>query len=184
MAVVITGNPGVGKHTIARKIADRRSLETVDLGRIAVRSGVVENAGGALEVDTEKLESMLRGRVSKNTLVVGHLAPYVVGKSQVELAVILRRDPYKLDCTYKRRGYSRSKTVQNQGSEILGIIAHDAIAAFGQEKAVQIDASNRSVGETVKMICDAMDGSPHWDAVDWLGMVSSRGDMGRFFPTD
>ncbi len=184
MAFVITGNPGVGKHTIARRVADQRGLKTLDLNQIAVRSGIAERAGETLDVDVEILRNVLGGEVSENALVVGHLAPYVVDRSQVELAVILRKNPYKLDHTYKRRGYSESKIIQNQGSEILGIIAHDATARFGQEKTVQIDTSDRPVGETVRMVGDAMEGNPRQDAVDWLGMVSCRGDMGRFFPTD
>ena len=41
---------------------------------------------------------------------------------------------------YKERNYSEIKIKENTGSEILGIIAHDAIEKF-EEKAFQIDVS-------------------------------------------
>jgi len=184
MAFVITGSPGVGKHTVARKVADQRGLEILDLSRVAAGSAAAEEAGGTLDVDAGKLRDILRGRISKDTLVVGHLAPYVIGRRQAELAVVLRKSPYKLDRVYRRRGYSESKRTENQGGEILGIIAYDAAARFGREKVVQVDTSNRSVMETVRVVGSAIAGGARSEEVDWLEAVNSRGDMGRFFPTD
>ena len=42
MAFVITGNPGVGKHTIAQKIADQENLVILDLNKIAIKSNIAE----------------------------------------------------------------------------------------------------------------------------------------------
>jgi len=184
MAFVITGSPGVGKHTIAQKVADRRNLEVLDLSQVAAKPGLAEKKGEALDVDAEKLRNALRGAVSKNTLVVGHLAPYVISRRQAEMVVVLRRSPYKLDCVYKKRGYSKPKRTENQGSEILGIVAHDAMDRFGREKIIQVDTSNRSVTETVRIVSGAITGGAQSDEVDWLEAVNSRGDMRRFFPTD
>ena len=47
--------------------------------------------------------------------------------------IILRKNPYKLEKVYEARRYSKEKIKENLGSEILGIIAHDAISEFGTE---------------------------------------------------
>ena len=106
MSIVITGNPGVGKHTIAEKIAQRLELSIIDINKIARDSGLFEENEDVNDVDTEKLKKILAQRISKNSLIVGHLAPYVLEKNQVKIMIVLRRSPYELIRVYKNRKYS------------------------------------------------------------------------------
>ena len=183
MAIIITGGPGVGKHTIADRIAKLYGLDVLDLNRIAIESGIVEKATDTLDVDVQMLRCTLSERMSTGVLVVGHLAPHVISKEQVKVAIVLRRNPYSLESIYKKRGYSEAKSIQNQGSEILGIVAYDAIRKFGRDKVVQIDTSERSIDQTVCMVSDAILKGIPGDEIDWLEYVNLRGDMKRFFPT-
>lgn len=185
MAFVITGSPGVGKHEVARRLAAALDLETVDLSRAAAGPGVAErSADGALDVDVGRLADAVRGSVSGRSLVVGHLAPHVLARSQVGAAVVLRRSPYRLDGTYRERGYPEPKRMENLGSEILGVVAYDAVGRFGADRVTQIDTTDRSAGEAAGIARDALRGAGvPGDRVDWLGLVGSRGDMDRFFPT-
>ena len=103
LSKVITGNPGVGKHTVAKQIAKRLDLDLIDINKISIQEGVFEESKGTLDVDVGKLEKILGKIITKNSLVVGHLAPYVVSRKQVKIAVVLRRDPYKLISVYGKR---------------------------------------------------------------------------------
>jgi len=130
MSIVITGNPGVGKHTITKKISEILNFPIIDINIIGKDSGLFEKNENTNDVDTEKLGNILKEKVLDKTIVVGHLAPYVLEKNQVEKIIVLRRNPYDLELVYKERKYSEIKIKDNTGSEVLGIIAHDTVEKF------------------------------------------------------
>ena len=59
MSIVITGNPGVGKHTITQKIAEKLKLSVIDINAIAKDSGLFEKNEDTNDIDVEKLEKIL-----------------------------------------------------------------------------------------------------------------------------
>ncbi len=182
MAIVITGCPGVGKHTVAKEVGEMRGMDVLDINQVATVSGMAEEVDGEIEVDVERLGDYMAD-IAKDVLVVGHLAPHVMSREQVETAVVLRKNPYKLDHIYRARGYPEAKRIENQGSEILGVVMYDSITKFGREKTIQVDTSSRSVRETAGIVNEVISGKVPDDRIDWLEMVSSAGDIGRFFPT-
>ena len=180
MSIVITGNPGVGKHTITEKIADILELSIVDINKIAKNSGLFEKNEDTNDVDIEKLEKILEQKISEKNIIVGHLAPYVLHKNKIKIMIVLRRNPYDLISVYKKRKYSDKKIKENTGSEILGIIAHDAISKF-QEKVFQINTSKKTIPETVEKIVDLISSNKGNEEVDWLELVRKNNDLGKFF---
>ncbi|AJW70052.1 adenylate kinase family protein [Nitrosopumilus adriaticus] len=180
MSIVITGNPGVGKHTVAEKIAHRLGLPIIDINKIAKESGLFEENKDVNDIDTEKLKKILVGKISDNFLIVGHLAPYVLDKSQVKIVIVLRRSPYDLITVYKNRKYSDKKIKDNTGSEILGIIAHDAINRF-EEKTVQIDMTGKTIEENEENVISIISTNKRNENVDWLDLVTKNNDLQKFF---
>jgi adenylate kinase len=179
---VITGNPGTGKHTVAQILSKKMGLELVDINKIAVEKKTFERKKGALEVDVQKLKRILDKMSSKNSLLVGHLAPYVVSRNKVEVAVVLRRNPYDLERVYKKRKYPNDKIIENLGSEILGITYYDTVKNIGQNKTVQFDTTRKSIANITKKIESLfLKGNGKWDKVDWLALVLKNGDLQRFF---
>ena len=65
------------------------------------------------DVDTKKLAKILEHKISEENVIVGHLAPYVLDKSQVKIMIVLRRDPYELISVYKERKYTDEKIKEN-----------------------------------------------------------------------
>ena len=179
---IITGNPGTGKHTIAKLISSKLNLEIIDINKIAISEGVFTKNNGTLDVDVSKLKKIINKMNSKDSILVGHLAPYVISPKNVEMAVVLRKSPYKLQSTYKKRKYTRKKSLENIGSEILGIVYHDTVHEFGRKKTFQIDTSDKSISATVKKVKSIFKGSKVEDNVDWLQLVLKKGDMRKFFP--
>ena len=41
MAIIITGNPGVGKHTVAKSVAKILNYKILDINKIAIESGLL-----------------------------------------------------------------------------------------------------------------------------------------------
>lgn len=183
MLKLITGTPGTGKHTISRLVAKKMGLELVDVRQAAVEAGLARRNRGVLEVDVAQLKNVLYKQVPKDSLLVGHLAPYVVSKSRVEAAAVLRRSPYSLSRVYRERKYQRKKSLENLGSEILGVTYYDTLKIFGRKKTFQFDTTDTAIRETARRVESLFaKGSAKEDNVDWLASVSSRGDLAKFFP--
>src|SRR5574341_1045963 len=145
MSKVITGSPGVGKHTVAKQLAKNLDLEIIDINKVAIEEGIFEKKNETLDVDVKILKKIITKKNTKNSLIVVHLAPYVVSRKQVDVAVVLRKNPYSLSSIYKKRKYSYEKSIENLGSEILGVTLYDAINEFGPDKTFQIDTTLKSV---------------------------------------
>ena len=183
LSKVITGNPGVGKHTVAKQIAKNLELELVDINKVALENDMFVRGKETLDVDTKALQKILDKKITNHSLIVGHLASYVIPGNKVNMVIVLRKSPYKLIPVYKKRKYSKQKTIENLGSEILGITFYDALKKFGSSKIHQIDTSLSSVSKIVKKIETLFEkGKFQEDQVDWLGLISKKGDLKRFFP--
>lgn len=180
MSIVITGNPGVGKHTITQEIAEKLGLVIIDINSIAKDVGLFEKNEDTNDVDVVKLEKILEQRISEKNVIVGHLAPYVLDKNKVKIMIILRRNPYDLISVYEERKYTDEKSRENAGSEVLGIIAHDAISKF-QEKAFQINTSGKSIQEVVEKVMTMISSNEGNEDVDWLGLITKNNDLKKFF---
>ena len=180
MSIVITGNPGVGKHTITQEIAEIMKLSIIDINTIAKDSGLFEKTDDTNDIDVEKLEKILKQNISEKNIVVGHLAPYVLRKNQIKIMIVLRRSPYDLISVYKDRKYSDKKSKENTGSEILGVIAHDAINKF-QEKVFQVNVTEKTIPEVVKRVMQVITQNEGDEQVDWLELVRKNNDLVKFF---
>ena len=191
MSIIITGSPGVGKHTIAKEIERTWKIsELIDINKIAIDAGLVEQGQDALDVDVNKLKKHLEPIVSdiprlhwmgRTGLVVGHLAPYVLDGKSFNPCIVLRKNPYKLIDIYKKRGYTEKKMKDNLGSEILGIITNDAIKNFGQEKTFQVDTTDHTPKELAVRIQDIFYGKDNGDNIDWLQLIQEKNDLKKFF---
>jgi adenylate kinase len=180
MSIVITGNPGVGKHTITQLIADKMKVSIIDINKIAKDSELFEKNGDTNDVDVEVLGKILESKISENNIIVGHLAPYALRKNQVKLMIVLRRSPYDLIPVYENRKYDNVKIKDNVGSEILGVIANDAMDKF-QEKTFQINVSGKTVSEVFEKIMSVIMNKKGNEVVDWLELVRKNNDLGKFF---
>ena len=180
MSIVITGNPGVGKHTITKKISEILNFPIVDINIVAKDSDLFEKNENTNDIDTQNLAKILREKKLNEKIIVGHLAPYVLEKNQVKIIIILRRNPYDLESVYKERNYSEIKIKENTGSEILGIITHDTIEKF-EEKAFQIDVSKKNIQQVVEKVLEIISKKEGNEEVDSLNLVTKNNDLEKFF---
>jgi len=181
LVLVLTGNPGVGKHTVSRKLAEILGYEIVDVNKEAVKVGTSKQ-NDSIDVDVEKTEKILKEKISEKSLIVGHLAPFVVSKELISMAIVLRKNPYDLIQIYEKRNYSDSKKNDNLGSEILGVIAYDSIEKFGKDKTFQINTTSLGTEEVIKKIESVINGTSKGDVVDWLTDITRKDDLRKFFP--
>jgi adenylate kinase len=187
---VITGNPGVGKHTSAKIIAEKIDAEIIDINDIAIRNNaIIKKTDLGFDVDVKKLVRLLEKllKTKKDLVIVGHLAPYVLKPTGISLVAVLRRSPYELEKTLKKRGYSADKVRENVASEILGTSLYDSLKTFGNHKVAEFDTTGKSPEETADEILTVLQKNTKSKpkskllGIDWLILVSEKGDMQRFF---
>ena len=180
--LVITGNPGVGKHTIADLFVKQdSSYQIFDINKFAIEKGFGEKVDDGIEVDTARLKDEIGKLNFEKSIIVGHLAPYVFDESDIDFAIILRKNPYELMKIYEERKYQSSKIKENAGSEILGVIANDSIISFGKEKSFQIDATDKTPEMILEKIHDVINNQKSTDIVDWLRLIEEKNEIGKFF---
>ncbi|HIA09676.1 MAG TPA: shikimate kinase [Candidatus Nitrosopelagicus sp.] len=179
--LVLTGTPGVGKHTVSEELAKTLDYEIVDVNKEAIKAGMSKR-DDSIDVDVEQMQELLKGMLTEKSLIVGHLAVYVISKTRVSKAIVLRKNPYDLIQIYEKRNYTDEKKNDNLGSEVLGTITYDSIKKFGNDKTFQVNTTSLTTEQTVKkivgIVCDNSDG----DTVDWLTEISKKNDFKKFFP--
>lgn len=138
--------------------------------------------GFTYDVNITKLSKALGERiVEKKSLIVGHLAPYVIDRDQTGIVIILRRDPRDLYAVYGNRHYSEQKASQNIQSEVLGVIAHDTISKF-REKAFQLNNLTGRINDVVeKAVSIISTGTGGDNTIDWLEDTYKNGNLGKVF---
>ena len=182
MNLIITGNPGVGKHTIAKLLQEQnKSFQILDISQFAIEKNLGEQVEDGIEIDTSKLTDEIKKTVLEKSVIVGHLAPYVFDESMIDQVIILRKNPYDLVEIYKERKYQDSKIKENVGSEILGVIANDAIKSFGKEKTFEVDSTKKTPELVLNEVNKIIKNKKGGDVIDWLSLVAERNDMNRFF---
>ena len=170
--LVLTGNPGVGKHTTASEIMKQNAMyEIIDINNLAIELGLTEKAKETLEVYVAELKIKMKQKVSKNSLIVGHLAPYVLDESDVDVVIVLRKNPMDLIKVFKNRGYSKEKIKSNTAAEFIGVTLNDSITSFGEEKTFQIDTTNKTPEQVTSIIDKIVNGKNKGDVVDWFHLV-------------
>jgi len=181
--LVITGNPGVGKHTTAFELKKILDLVLIDINELAVQHHAFLQTPN-LEIDSRKIADIIESKLgeSQRTVIVGHLAPYVLKKEWIDLTIVLRRSPYTILSTLESRNYSVEKIRENVASEILGVILYDSVQCFGREKIAELDTTQTTSTEICEEIISLLKGntSRKIGVVDWLSLVNERGDVGRF----
>ena len=190
MKIILSGTPGVGKHTIATTLSSLFDKVTiVDINKIILSEDLLipSQKRGNHDVDIQKsldfLTLLLSKKEYQDSIIVGHLAPYVIDPLLVDLAVILRRSPYELIKIYEDRSYSQTKISDNIVAEILGIISYDALKNFEFSKLSELEIANGvlpslSAQKIVNMYKDKKQRS--FGNIDWLPLIQNDPEMLKF----
>ena len=148
--------------------------EIIDINNLAIELGLTEKAKETLEVYVAELKIKMKQKVSNNSLIVGHLAPYVLDESDVDVAIVLRKNPMDLIKVFKNRGYSKEKIKSNTASEFIGVTFNDSISSFGEEKTFQIDTTNKTPEQVTSIIDKIVNGKNKGDIVDWFHLIDKN----------
>ena len=179
LIIAITGSPGVGKTTIARLLAKRLKALHIDLSKLAIERGLVEEWDGRRETAVVDIESVRREveRLLKShgrVVVEGHYAHDVVpGDAWI---FVLRREPWRLREELEHRGYGEGKVKENVEAELLDICLSEAVESHGAERIHEIDTTDKTAEEVVEEMIEVVEGRRprRIGVVDWLGRPEAK----------
>lgn len=166
-------------------------IPILDINKVILSENLLtkysENDNNDNEVDIQKSSEFFTFLLSENkfqnSIIVGHLAPYVINSDLVDFVVVLRRSPYELKKIYQERSYSESKTRDNINAEILGILSYDASKNFEFSKLSELENSHSlipsSVAQRILNMC-LNPKSKSFGFIDWLSLIQSDSEMLKY----
>jgi len=155
MIIAVSGTPGTGKTTLAKKIAKALNYRYLNAGRLIVNKRISEGYDKKRRcyiVDVKKLNRILIGEIRKypNIIIDSHLSHYLP-KRYVDLCIITKCSLKTLEGRLKKKRYSKSKIRENLDCEIFDVCLNEAKEVG--HKVIVVDTSKGvRINELVKRI--------------------------------
>ena len=187
--ILVTGTPGVGKTTVAHKLASRLNARYIGITDLVKNGNLIterDDSRATLIADTEKvskqLQKILNDSEDKTVIIEGHYAIDVVQEKDVDTVFVLRRDPAELKYTLEKRGYEEKKIWENLAAEILDVCLYDTMSACGVDKVCEIDVTGETVDAVVEEMIQVLEKKREYRVgiVDWLAKLEKQGQLENF----
>jgi len=156
--IVLSGVPGVGKSTIAEKLARKLGAEVVHLSKLVVDNKLYVDYDEVREtyiVDEEKVREKVKELIiecEKEYMVIeGHYGE-LVPKEYVDFFFVLRLNPLILYERLKKRKWPERKVKENVAAEILAVPTINAISVLGEDKVCEINVTGKEIDDVVNEI--------------------------------
>jgi len=142
--MIVTGTPGTGKTTVAKKLAKKYKAEYIDVNVIIKDNGLRESYDKKRKsyvVDINKLNKVLAkiitiARKHKKSLIIdSHLSHYLPPK-YVDCCYVTKTSLKTLKKRLQKRGYSKQKVAENMQCEIFDICLMEAQEAGHKVKII------------------------------------------------
>ncbi len=188
MILIVTGTPGTGKSSFSKKLATKLGLRYISINDIIFKNNLVKGYDEMRKsyiVDEEAAQSYIIKMLKEEDDLVfdGHNAVHIIPCNYVDYCIVLRCDPYILWDRLIDKRFDEDKVRENVQAEILDIILIEAIEKCG-DKVIQLDAS-RNFDDKLDCFIKMLGGEEEscYDKIDWLGYITEKGDLKRFFPS-
>jgi len=185
---LITGTPGVGKTTISQKLASILDAKQINLTEIIKEKNLetfIDNDRETLVVNLENVSKIIQETLDTMEgiiIIEGHFVVFVVPKNEVDLVLVLRRDPRELRGVLQKRGYKDNKLWENITAEILDVCLVDALSSSESSKVCELDVSGKSIDSILKEVVFIINNRTEckYGVVDWLGKLESEGQLEEY----
>ena len=155
MIISISGTPGTGKTTLARKLAKTAGYKYLNVGRLIKSKNIAESYDRKRRcyvVDIKKLNKVLIEKIRKfpDIIIDSHLSHYLP-KEYVNLCIITKCSLKALEGRLKKKRYSKQKIRENLDCEIFDVCLNEAKEAG--HKVIVVDTTKGfKIKELVKKI--------------------------------
>jgi adenylate kinase len=174
-SIGISGVPGTGKSSLAKKLSEELGLEVIELSDFAIRNNLIisyDRDRDSYVIDEERLvkavEEYIRSRGP--AIIVSHYIE-IIPRDLLEAVFVLRRNPVELIKLLEARGWSKKKVAENVEAELLGVCTANAIEELGEDMVIEIDSTSKSVEELASEVFSILFGEKptyYGASIDWL----------------
>lgn len=145
MVILVTGTPGTGKTSIAKKLAKKYNYIYLDINKVIDKFQLSEGYDKKIKstiIDEKKLANVLIKliKIDSKVIIDGHMSHYVPAR-YVEACIVTKCDIKILKSRLQKRHYSKQKIRDNIDSEIFDIILNEAKSI--KHKIYVIDTSKK-----------------------------------------
>src|SRR3989344_6205911 len=139
--VVITGTPGVGKSTLAIKLAKKLKWTRSDLHHHYQQiSSEYDRSGKCYIIDIAKLKKLVVEKSREENLIIDSHVAHLLPKEMIDVCIVITCSNLKiLQKRLEKRGYNKKKVRENMDAEIFQICLNEA-KEQGQ-KVVEVESS-------------------------------------------
>ncbi len=131
---IVTGTPGTGKTTVAKKHAEKNKAVYIDVNEVIKKEKLAKSYDKkrkAKIIDIKKLNTVLIKIVKEaqkkniSLIIDSHLSHYLPTK-WVDMCIVTKTSLKKLKARLQKRGYSKAKIRENMDCEIFDICLMEA----------------------------------------------------------
>ncbi len=130
MNIIITGTPGTGKTTVAKRIAKKLHLQYLDINEFIIDNNLeisFDKKRNCKIIDEKIFAKKIEEHLKKNKdlIIDSHMSHYIKPK-YADLCIVTKCDLKTLQKRLKKRGYSDFKIKENLESEIFDVCYEEA----------------------------------------------------------
>lgn len=160
--LIVTGVPGTGKTTVAKRISNKLNWHYVDVNKLISKNKLYEGFDQKRRtniINVNKLNKFLINYIKKfkklnkgyrGLVIDSHLSHYLPRK-YVDFCIITKCGIKELNKRLRKRGYSKNKITENLQSEIFDVCYNEALQK--KHKVILINTTKSfNIGSIIKQI--------------------------------
>jgi len=156
MNLVITGTPGCGKTTLAKKLGEKLGLRVINEKDFALKNKIGSfNEENELEIPIKEFEKKANAFLKKNDKVIfeGHVLCEM--KLKVDKVLLLTIHPEELEARLEQRGYAPQKIMDNVFCEGIDYCKKHVLRNYSKSKVIEV-LSKPSAAQTLACALKAL----------------------------
>jgi len=186
-AIIVTGTPGTGKTTFAKKLADEIGADYIPLTQSVSKHKLytsLDRERGSKVVSLARVRGRLRRLLSQTThpiVIDTHIPDGIITNNSVRLVFVLRCNPRILENRLSRKKWKPTKVRENVLAEMLDACLVDALKCYGWRRLVQLDTSHMSVNKCVATANRILrHGVRRRVKIDWITTLGKDDALARY----
>ncbi|MFX1452783.1 MAG: adenylate kinase family protein [Promethearchaeota archaeon] len=193
--IIISGTPGCGKTSVARKLSDLIYAKIISLNELAISDNFsfeYDKERKTYIVDFEVFLPYVINRIeeikqdSPAYLIIESHFSDIIPEKFIDYAFILRCDPDELFKRLEKREYDIKKISENIQAEILGNCVNYFIQKEMEVPIYEIDTTNINIEKVAKTILEIIVEHKKGEnyqigKIDWLEKLFEQDRLKEFF---